>query len=52
MDEFEKLQDWCQTFNLFRGKQEDDEEDNSGRISGKFKVSAMVVKLSIIIFNT
>ncbi len=33
------LQDWCETFPLYRGKQGEDEEDSSERVQGKFKVS-------------
>lgn len=38
-DGIKGLQDWCETFPLYRGKQGDDEEDSSERVQGKFKVS-------------
>lgn len=40
--EFDNFEDWLHTFNLFRGKHGDDDDQNScdeDRLIGKFKVS-------------
>lgn len=43
--EFDNFEDWLHSFNLFRGKAGDDEDQNTtdeDRIVGKFKVSLML----------
>lgn len=36
--DFKGCEEWVQTFDLYRGKKVDDEEDDSLRVSAKFKV--------------
>ena len=45
--EFEGFTEWLQTFELYRGKQTEEEFEDDGRVVGKFKGSLKIYKLPL-----
>ena len=45
--EFEGFTEWLQTFDLYRGKQTEEEFEDDGRVVGKFKGSLKIYKLPL-----
>lgn len=53
--EFDNFEDWLHSFNLFRGKGGDDDDQNvtdEDRIVGKFKVRRQTILFRIYLANT